>query len=274
MFRRMSAAHDLPRDFSGALEMLRRLRDPDTGCPWDQEQTPRSLLPHLLEEAHEAAAAIESEDRDAIVDELGDLMLHLAFQIVIAEESGRFDVSDVAGSMIDKMVSRHPHVFGDAEFAGDDHQTMWERLKRREREPELDHVSDVIGDLPEGLPALVRAYRMQQKVATVGFDWPTASKARTKVSEEIEELEASLESNDEARIEEEFGDVLFALVNWGRLLGLHPHTALQRATRKFERRFRRLEALATERRLVLADQELSELDALWNEAKREERAEA
>lgn len=272
MFRGMSAAHDLPRDFSGALAMLRKLRDPETGCPWDQEQTPRSLLPHLLEEAHEAAAAIESEDRDAIVDELGDLMLHLAFQIVIAEESGDFDVADVAGSMIEKMVSRHPHVFGDTEYAGDDHQMMWERLKRNERA--ADELSDVIGDLPEGLPALVRAYRMQQKVATVGFDWPTAAEARIKVAEELTELETALESSDEARTEEEFGDLLFALVNWGRLLDLHPHTALQRATRKFERRFRRLEALAAERRLVLAEQALTDLDALWDEAKREEGAEA
>ena len=264
-----------PPSFSGVLDLLRRLRRPD-GCPWDREQTPRTLLPHLIEEAHEAAVAIETGQTDAIVDELGDLLLHIAFQIVIAEEAGDFDLADVAGGLIAKMVRRHPHVFGDAEYMGDGHQAMWERMKREEREtigePHGSKGSTgVIGDLPAGMPALVRAYRIQQKVATVGFDWQAPDGARAKIEEELDET-AAAEVGPPERLEEEFGDLLFALVNWGRLLGVHPHNALQRANRKFEDRFRRLEALAATRGLRLEDEPLSILDGLWDEVKAAERA--
>ncbi len=227
-------------------------------------------MPHLIEEAHEAAEAIESGDRDATIDELGDLLLHLAFQIVIAEEEGSFDLTNVAAKIIDKMVRRHPHVFGDAEYAGKAHQAMWETLKRRERDPADERRNSVIGTLPEGLPALVRAYRIQQKVATIGFDWRTADGARAKIDEEMAETSAAAEAGLPEPLEEEFGDLLFALVNWGRLLDVHPHTALQHANRKFETRFQRLEALAAERGVVLEDQSLDQLDQLWNEVKREE----
>ena len=166
----MTQEPDYSADFFGVLAILRRLRDPERGCPWDIEQTPRTLVPHLIEEAHEAADAIESGERGAIIDELGDLMLHLAFQIVIAEEDNSFDLANVAGNIIDKMVRRHPHVFGSAEYAGTAHQAVWETLKRRERDPADERRDSVIGTLPESLPALVRAYRIQQKVATIGFD--------------------------------------------------------------------------------------------------------
>ncbi|MGH7570464.1 MAG: nucleoside triphosphate pyrophosphohydrolase [Gemmatimonadota bacterium] len=255
------------RDFEGVLALLRRLRDPD-GCPWDREQTPRTLVPHLLEEAHEAAEAIEAGDRDRIVDELGDLMLHLAFQIVIAEESDAFDEPRVAGVLIDKMIRRHPHVFGDAEYAGRGHQAMWEKLKREERAGG----TGVIGSLPEGLPVLVRAYRIQQKVATVGFDWQAADGALAKLEEEIAETVRAEGDESPERLEEEYGDLLFAAVNWGRLLGVHAHTALQRANRKFEARFRRLEELADRRGMALEEQGLDALDALWEEVKEAERA--
>ncbi|HYN23127.1 MAG TPA: nucleoside triphosphate pyrophosphohydrolase [Thermoanaerobaculia bacterium] len=256
--------------FSGVLDLLRRLRAPD-GCPWDREQTPRTLLPHLIEEAHETAEAIEAGDTARIVDELGDLLLHLAFQIVIAEERGDFDLSAVAGGLIDKMVRRHPHVFGDAEYAGDGHQATWERLKREERTAgDAAAQPGAIGALPGGLPALVRAYRIQQKAAAVGFDWQTPDGARAKVDEELTETAAASGGPPEA-LEEEFGDLLFAIVNWGRLLGLHPHTALQRANRKFEERFRRLESLAAQRGLRLDGQPLETLDALWDEVKELER---
>ncbi len=258
----------MPPTFRGVLDLLRRLRAPD-GCPWDREQTPRTLLPYLLEEAHEAAAAIESGDDQAAADELGDLLLHLAFQIVIAEEEGRFGLEDVAGSLIAKMVRRHPHVFGDAEYAGAGHQAMWERLKREEK-PEGER--GVIGDLPTALPALVRAYRLQQKVASVGFDWQEAAGAREKVAEELRETDEAAVAEPPERREEEFGDLLFALVNWGRLLDIHPETALQGANRKFEARFRALEALARERGTAPESLSLAELDALWEEVKRSERA--
>jgi len=269
---------DFPPTFHGVLELLHRLRAPG-GCPWDREQTPRSLLPHLIEEAHEAAVAIEAGDDEATVDELGDLLLHLAFQIAIAEEEKRFGLEDVAGSLIAKMVRRHPHVFGDATYAGAGHQAMWERLKREEKP---GGAGGVIGELPGALPALVRAYRIQQKVATVGFDWQEPSGAREKVTEELAEVdEAAVGAAGSAgavgaeppeRLEDELGDLLFALVNWARLLGLHPETALQAANRKFEARFRALEQLARSRSLSLESLSLDELDELWNEVKLAERA--
>lgn len=259
-----------PHDFAGVLALLRRLRGPE-GCPWDREQTSRTLLPHLLEEAHEVAEAIGAGDRERVVDELGDLMLHLAFQLVIAEESDAFDEPRVAGALIDKMIRRHPHVFGDAEYAGQGHQAMWERLKRDERSGPGGRPG-VIGSLPEGLPALVRAYRIQQKVASVGFDWHAADGARVKLEEEIAETVRAAGDEAPERLEEEYGDLLFAAVNWGRLLGVHPHIALQRANRKFEARFRRLEELADRRGLTLEEQTLDALDALWEEVKAAETA--
>jgi MazG family protein len=266
----MTHEPDYSTDFSGVLELLRMLRDPERGCPWDIEQTPCTLVPHLIEEAHEAAEAIESGERGAIIDELGDLLLHLAFQIVIAEEEGSFDLTDVAGTIIDKMVRRHPHVFGSAEYAGSAHQAVWETLKRRERDQADEGRNSVIGTLPESLPALVRAYRIQQKVATVGFDWRTADGARAKVDEELAETVTAAETGLPEPLEEEFGDLLFAIINWGRLLDVHSHTALQHANRKFEARFQRLETLAAERGVSLEDQSLDELDQLWDEVKREE----
>lgn len=266
----MTDESGFPHDFQGVLSLLRRLRRPD-GCPWDRDQTARTLLPHLLEEAHETAEAIEAGDRERIVDELGDLMLHLAFQIVIAEEESAFDEPRVAGGLIDKMMRRHPHVFGDAEYAGLGHQAMWEKLKREEGAGPHGSAG-VIGSLPEALPALVRAYRIQQKVATVGFDWQAADGARAKLEEEIEETVRAADGEAPERVEEEYGDLLFAAVNWGRLLGVHPHTALQRANRKFEARFRRLEELAERRGVTLERQSLEALDALWEEVKAAETA--
>jgi MazG family protein len=260
---------DFEARFEGVLELLRRLRGPD-GCPWDREQTPRSLLPYLIEEAHEVAHAIEAGDDRAASDELGDLLLHLAFQIVIAEEETRFDMEAVAGGLIAKMVRRHPHVFGDAEYQGPGHQAMWERLKREEKTPADD--GGVIGRLPEHLPALVRAYRMQEKAASIGFDWRDAAGARSKVDEEIAETDREAEGGTPESLEEEFGDLLFALVNWGRLLGIHPDTALRRANRKFETRFRGLEALAAERGIDVERSSLDVLDGLWNEVKSAERS--
>lgn len=252
--------------FEGVLALLRRLRAPD-GCPWDREQTPRSLLPYLIEEAHEVAHALEAGDDRAAMDELGDLLLHLAFQIVIAEEEGRFDLAAVAGGLIAKMVRRHPHVFADAAYAGDGHQALWERMKRAEKAAPSARPPSVLGEMPGGLPALVRAYRIQQKVAAIGFDWQEPGGALEKVREELDETVAAGAEAGSSRLEEEFGDLLFAIVNWGRLLELHPHLALQRANRKFEDRFRRMEALAEERGLELEAMELAELDALWDAVK-------
>jgi len=261
-----------PPTFGGVLALLRQLRGPD-GCPWDRDQTPRSLIPYLLEEAHEAAHAIEAGEREATIDELGDLLLHLAFQIVIAEETDDFDLADVAGTIIAKMIRRHPHVFADAPYEGEGHQAMWERLKRQEKDGERGTDTSVLGSIPQGLAALVRAHRLQEKAASVGFDWGEPGGARAKIGEELDEADDAVRHADEApeAVAEEFGDLLFAIVNWGRLLGLHPHTALQSANRKFETRFRRLEALAAERGLDLESATLAELDAVWSEVKAAER---
>jgi MazG family protein len=176
----------------------------------------------------------------------------------------------VAGGLIGKMVRRHPHVFGDAEYQGQGHQAMWERLKREEKAPADD--SGVMGRLPEHLPTLVRAYRMQEKAASIGFDWPDAAGARHKVDEEIAETDREAAAGVPESLEEEFGDLLFALVNWGRLLGIHPDTALRRANRKFESRFRALEALAAERGIEMERSSLDVLDGLWNEIKTSEKS--
>jgi MazG family protein len=266
----MTESIDFPSTFRGVLDLLRRLRGPD-GCPWDRDQTPKSLLPYLLEEAHEAAHAIEVGDDAGAIDELGDLLLHLAFQIAIAEEEERFDLEAVAGSIIAKMIRRHPHVFGDAEYEGDGHQAMWERLKREQKTEDDEGSPSVIGEIPDTLPALVRAYRIQEKVASVGFDWQEPDGARLKAEEELRETIEAAEAGIPEALEEEFGDLLFAIVNWGRLLGLHPHTALQRANRKFAERFRRLEIEAHSRGLSLEAEPLEVLDELWDEIKAAER---
>lgn len=267
-----------PPTFRGVMRLIDRLRGPE-GCPWDREQTPRSLLPHLLEEAHEMVAAIEMGDEGEVIDELGDLLLHLAFQIAIAEEEGRFDLSAVAGGIIQKMIHRHPHVFQDSEFAGSRHQDSWERLKRQEKlesgAPPGDGAarsSHVLGDIPRSTPALIRAYRLQQKAASIGFDWETPSGARDKVVEELEEVErASPGQSDSERLEEEFGDLLFSVVNWGRLLNVHPDLAMRRANRKFEDRFRHMEELAHERASSLEESSPAQLNQLWERVKSSER---
>ena len=188
---------------------------------------------------------------------------------MIAEEESRFDLQTVAGGLIAKMVRRHPHVFGDAEYQGQGHQAMWERLKREEK-PAADDAG-VIGRLPEHLPTLVRAYRMQEKAASIGFDWRDPAGAREKVNEEIAETDREAAAGTPESLEEEYGDLLFALVNWGRLLGIHPDTALRRANRKFESRFRALEGLADARGIDVERSSLDVLDGLWNEVKSAEK---
>jgi ATP diphosphatase len=233
-------------------------------CPWDAAQTPASLAPFLLEEAHEAADAIARGDARALRDELGDLLLNVAFQVVIAEETNRFGRDDVVAALEQKMRRRHPHLYGDGP------REDWETIKRRERAGAPP--SGLLDSLPSGLDPLLRAYRVQDTVARVGFDWPEAKGAWEKVREEVEEVGAELESGDAAALEEELGDLLFAMVNLVRLAGSHPSTALSRANAKFARRFGALERLAGERGVVLGQAALEELDRLWDEVKARERA--
>ncbi len=244
-----------------ALALVRLLR---VHCPWDAEQTASSLVPHLLEETHEVVDAIHDGDQSALEGELGDLLLNLAFQIVVAEETGALSAASVTDRLVAKMVRRHPHLFGGGE------RQSWEALKAAERTASGED-DGVLSGLAKGLDPLTRAHRVQQRVSSVGFDWADPSGAFAKVAEELEEVREAMATGSESDVEEELGDLLFAAVNLTRLAGAHPTTALAAANRKFERRFARLETLARDRGIVLADAGLEALDRLWDELKQEER---
>lgn len=243
-----------------ALDLVRFLR---ANCSWDAEQTPRSLVRHLLEETHEVVDAIHGEDPDSLRDELGDLLLNLAFQVVIGEERGHFDAETVTVSLEEKMRRRHPHLYGLGEAES------WEGIKARERAKQEGDTSRLDG-IPKGLDAAHRAHRLQERAASVGFDWPNADGAWAKVREECAEVEASTGGPQEA---EELGDLLFALVNVVRLRGHHAADLLQRANTKFERRFRDLEHRAHEEHGRLEGLSLAEMDALWDRIKERESSE-
>lgn len=245
-----------PGGLERALALVRFLRK---NCPWDRAQTSRTLIPHLLEEAHEVADAIEGGDAGDLESELGDLLLNLAFQIALAEDTGAFDADDVYLRLEQKMVRRHPHLFGDGE------RRAWEALKAEER----DGAAGVLDGLARGLDPLTKAHRIQERVSGVGFDWQDFHGAWDKVAEELEEVREALESQAPDAVEEELGDLLFAVVNLTRLSGLHSTTALARANRKFHARFERLEALARERGIRIEESPLDVLDELWEELKRE-----
>jgi MazG family protein len=242
-----------------ALSLVRDLR---TRCPWDGAQTPQTLRPYLVEEAFELDHAIRSEDPEALRDELGDVLLHLAFQIVIAEERSQFNAEVVTRSLEEKMWRRHPHLYAGAQ--GADH-AKWEMVKRRE--PRAGGKRGTLAGLPPTLPALIAAYRLQERAAGVGFDWPDAKGPMAKVKEEIKEVERETGAGSRDKVEEELGDLLFAVVNLARKLGVEPNAALERANAKFTRRFEQVEALAGERGLEMGRASLEELDRLWNEVK-------
>lgn len=240
-----------------ALTLVRFLRD---GCPWDARQTSASLIPYLLEETHEVVDAIRAGDDHELEGELGDLLLNLAFQIVVAEERGDLGAESVYRRLEKKMIARHPHLFG-----GDD-SLGWEDLKAAER----GSTEGLLDGLASGLDPLTKSFRIQERVASVGFDWEDHTGARDKVLEEVDEVTEALEETDATKVEEEVGDLLFAAVNFARLAGVHPTNALARANAKFQRRFERLEALALERGVDTRSAGLPALDRLWDEVKREE----
>ena len=235
------------------VAIMARLRDPEHGCDWDVAQTWATIAPYTIEEAYEVADAIARDDAADLKDELGDLLLQVVFHSRIAEEAGAFTLADVVASISDKMERRHPHIFGDAPQS-----PGWEELKAAERSGRSD--TSALAGVAAGLPALMRAVKLQKRAARVGFDWPDAEGSRVKVHEEIEEVAAA--TGDE--IEDEIGDLLFAAVNWARHLGVDPETALRRGNAKFERRFRAMEAIAGDNFPALS---LDEKEALWQRVK-------
>lgn len=252
-----------PPDLQKLLDLVARLRAPD-GCPWDREQRLPDVRAYLLEEAHETAGAIDSGDWGELAEELGDLLFQVAFIARLAEEAGAFGLSQVVDGVHQKMVSRHPHVFGDEVLADAEAvRQAWERRKLKEEPGRASLLSGV----PGSLPALLAAYRLTQKAAGVGFDWPDADAVLVKADEEIEELRHALSAGDEESVREELGDVLFTLANLARKLDVDPEAALAGTNRKFRHRFAKIEEGLAAQGKTAAEATLEEMDALWEGAK-------
>ena len=266
------------RALGALLALMARLRDPQRGCPWDREQTFSSIAPYTIEEAYEVADAIERGEREALRDELGDLLFQVVFHARMAEERGWFDFAAVATAIHDKLVRRHPHVFAGTSPAPQELVRAWEEQKAQERaasaprEPAGE--GTVLAGVPRALPALVRAAKLGRRAARVGFDWPDAREVRAKVLEELHEVDGALAAgeageagSDSGVVADELGDLLFSIVNWSRHLKLDAEAALRAANAKFERRFATMESLARARSLDLESLSAAEWDALWREAK-------
>jgi tetrapyrrole methylase family protein/MazG family protein/ATP diphosphatase len=254
------------------LEIMARLRDPVAGCPWDKEQSFATIAPYTVEEAYEVADAIERGDLDELKDELGDLLLQVVFHARIAQEMGAFDFADVARSIADKMIRRHPHVFEDVRYRDVAEQTeSWEQIKAGERAAKA-RSHGLLGDIPAGLPALTRAVKLTKRAARVGFDWPSTREVFDKLREELGELEAELQDASPDRIKDELGDVLFVLANLARKLDVEPEDALRHANAKFVRRFGHIERTLAEQGRKPEQSDLAEMDGLWDQAKAIERA--
>jgi ATP diphosphatase len=256
------------------LRIMATLRDPERGCPWDREQNFDTIAPYTIEEAYEVADAIDRRDYASLCDELGDLLLQVVFHARMAEEGGYFDFGDVVAAICRKMVVRHPHVFADATFETSDEQTAaWERIKSEERAAKGDADASVLAGISRGMPEWQRALKLQQRAARVGFDWPSVDPVFEKLHEELDEVRAEFaDGADPGRLNDEIGDVLFVCVNLARHANVDVSRALRHANAKFERRFRRMEALAAAVGETLSGKPLAEQDALWDRAKAEERA--
>jgi ATP diphosphatase len=270
---------DNPDPLKRLLAIMARLRSPEDGCVWDLEQTFATIAPHTIEEAYEVADAIEQSDMAALCDELGDLLLQVVFHAQMASEAGLFDFDDVATAICNKMIERHPHVFGDKEVTSSTAQTRaWESLKAEERRRKAsangESAPSALDGVTPGLPALTRAAKIQRRAARVGFDWSKPVQVIDKIHEEIDEVTHEVEVGASSeRLEDEIGDLLFACVNLARKLDVDPEGALRRGTAKFERRFRRIETLLAAGGKTPEAVSLDEMEALWGRAKAEERGE-
>ncbi|WP_343565146.1 nucleoside triphosphate pyrophosphohydrolase [Kiloniella sp. b19] len=264
------------RGIDRLLQLMRDLRDPEQGCPWDIEQTFQTIAPYTIEEAYEVADAIENGSMDDVKDELGDLLLQVVFHAQMAQDGGIFDFNDVAQAVTDKMVRRHPHIYAAADITTADQQEVsWEAIKAEERASKgLSGRSSLMDDVTVGLPASTRAVKLQKRAAKVGFDWDHLDPVVEKIREELDEVlaecpENPAEANEEQRdrLEDEFGDLLFAVANLGRHLRIDPEKALRRTNAKFERRFRFVEQAFSERNADLKSASLEEMDREWDRAK-------
>lgn len=282
----LSNSMSLPSDtrsIHALLNVMAQLRDPDGGCPWDLEQDFRSIMPHTLEEAYEVADAIERHNLVDLREELGDLLLQVVFHAQMASEQQAFDFSDVVQGIVEKMIRRHPHVFGDEEsrtagaVAG-----RWEQIKDQEKAEKRAAATgggqaapqSILDDVPVVMPGLTQAVKLQKKAAKVGFDWPDTSLVIDKLNEEMLELsqEVTNEPRDMSKIEDELGDILFVYANLARHLGVDPEAAIRRTNQKFRRRFGRIEELLSSDGKAFQDMDLAGLDLLWDQAKEEERS--
>ena len=258
-----------PADFGALVAIMARLRDPEGGCPWDLAQTPSTLRRYVIEEAYEVVEAIESGVPTKLAEELGDLLLQVVFHAQLAQEAGDFAVEDVTRAIVEKLVRRHPHVFGTVSVSGEDEVLKnWEQIKRGE--PGYEDRVGVLDGIPPALPALMRALEVSRRVVKVGFEWPTVGEVLDKVEEEIRELRAEIAQGETARAADELGDLLFTLVNVARHLKIDPEDALRRMTLRFAARFRRIEQHASDMGRVVSDLSLEEMEAAWQAAKGQE----
>ncbi|WP_336081020.1 nucleoside triphosphate pyrophosphohydrolase [Thalassospira sp. CH_XMU1448-2] len=262
------------------LDVMARLRDPDGGCPWDLEQDFSTIAPYTIEEAYEVADAIADNDMPELCNELGDLLLQVVFHAQMAKEAGHFDFEDVANSIVSKMISRHPHVFGDGDATTTDgvNQT-WEKIKAAERAHKAETKGhdrhSALDGVASALPALMRAEKLTKRAARVGFDWPSTEEVFDKLHEEIDELKAEMNDNpDPGRLQDELGDMLFVMANLARKIGVDPEVALRGANHKFTKRFHFIEDELARDGRTAAQSDLEEMDNLWDLAKKVERGQA
>jgi tetrapyrrole methylase family protein / MazG family protein len=255
----------MSNNFQALVDLMAKLRGPD-GCPWDRKQTPESLKPFLIEECYEVVDALDDGSPDKIKEELGDLLFQIMFHARIAEEQGSFTIDDVIVTSIEKMVRRHPHVFGDAQLSTDrEVLANWEEIKKKEKG--YEERKSVLEGVPRHLPALLRAHSLQERAARVGFDWNRIDEALPKLDEEMAEFKESLERKDAAGIEEELGDIFFMLVNISRFVEVNPEEALRKTISKFIHRFRYIEEHAADEGKTLNDMTLDEMEKLWQDSK-------
>ena len=252
--------------FDRLIEIIETLRHPETGCPWDMRQTSTSLIPNFIEEVYEAVEAIEEADDEALCEELGDILLHVIFQIKLAEERKAFTVDKVLSKICDKLVNRHPHIFSDT-VVKDEHQVKqnWEKIKLKEKK---EHRQSVLDGVPKNMPALIQSQRIQEKAGHIGFDWDDTAPIYDKIIEEINEVKEAIATSTKTEIQMEIGDLLFACVNLARKLEIDAETALRSSTEKFKTRFQQLEKVCNEQQINMSEAGLEKLDELWEYIKK------